>query len=74
LLHTDMPTRRDVETIASHKGHPALTIYLATTPLTQETAADRTALRNLLRQAVTAMEGAGLGVRVSARSSRTWPT
>ena len=56
MLHIDLPTRADIEALAAHRGAPAVSIYVATTPLTQETDVDRIELKNLLKAAVAEME------------------
>ncbi len=56
MLHVDLPTRAETDLLASHRGAPAVSIYLPTTPVTQDTQADRTALKNALREAVAQLE------------------
>ena len=56
MLHVDLPTRAEIDVLATHRGAPAVSIYLPTTPVTQETQADRTALKNALREAVGQLE------------------
>lgn len=51
MLHVDVPTRSDLEDLISHRAPMCVSIYLPTTPLTQEAQADRIALRNLARDA-----------------------
>ena len=58
MLHIDLPTRSEIEKLAAHRAGPAVSIYLRTTPLTQETRADRLELKNLLKEAVAQMEAA----------------
>lgn len=58
MLHIDLPTRAEIEKLAAHRGSPSLSIYLRTTPLTQETKVDRLELKNLLKAAVAEMEAA----------------
>ena len=59
MLHIDLPSRADVEALAAYRASPAVTIYLRTTPLTQDTDVDRIELKNLLRSAVAELEAAG---------------
>lgn len=66
MLHIDLPTRTDIEKLAGWSGSPAVSIYLSTTPLTQEAQADRIALKNLLGQAVAEMDEAGHARRAIA--------
>ncbi len=58
MLHIDLPTRADIEALATWRGAPAVSIYLATTPLTQDTDVDRIELKNLLKAAVAELEAA----------------
>ena len=56
MLHIDLPTRAEIETLLAHRGAPTVSIYLATTPVTQDAQADRIELKNLLKAAVAEME------------------
>ena len=67
MLHIDLPTRADIEALAAWRRAPAVSIYVATTPLTQETDVDRIELKNLLRAAVAEMEAGGTPKR------EVWP-
>jgi hypothetical protein len=67
VLHIDLPNRADIEALAAYRGTPAVSIYLRTTPLTEETAADRIELKNLLKQAIGQLEASGTEKR------RLWP-
>jgi hypothetical protein len=58
VLYIDLPTRAEIEALAVHRGAPAVSIYLATTPVTQDTDVDRIELKNLLRTAVGELEAA----------------
>jgi hypothetical protein len=58
MLHIDLPTRAEIEKLASLRGGPAVSLYLRTTPLTQDAKADRIELKNLLKVAVAEMEAA----------------
>lgn len=58
MLHIDLPTRTDIEALATWRGAPAVSIYLATTPLTQDTDVDRIELKNLLKTAIAELEAA----------------
>ncbi len=60
MLHIDLPSRSEIETLAAHRARPTVSIYLPTTPVTQDAQAGRIELRNLLREAVGQMEAAGL--------------
>lgn len=63
MLHIDLPTRAEIESLASHRGGHAVSIYLRTTPLTQDTKADRIELKNLLKTAVAELEAADTAKR-----------
>jgi hypothetical protein len=63
MLHIDLPTRADILALSEARGEPAVTIYLATTPLTQEAQADRIALKNLASAAVAQLEANGTAKR-----------
>ena len=56
MLHIDLPTRAQIEKLIAHRAQPTVSIYLRTTPLTQEAQADRIELKNLLKTAVSEME------------------
>ena len=58
MLYIDLPTRAEIEKLISVRAHPAVSIYLRTTPVTQDTKADRIELKNLLKAAVTELEDA----------------
>jgi hypothetical protein len=58
MLHVDLPSRDQIERLAAHRAQPTVSIYLRTTPVTQQAQADRTELKNLLRAAVGQMEAA----------------
>jgi hypothetical protein len=36
MLHIDLPTRAEIERLSEHREAPAVSIYLATTPLSQQ--------------------------------------
>ncbi len=59
MLHIDLPSRSEIEKLVAFRGSPAVSFYLPTTPLTQDTQADRIALKNLLKSAIAEMEAAG---------------
>lgn len=56
MLHIDLPTREEIASLAAYRGLPAVSIYLPTTPVTQDTDVDRITLKNLLKQAVAELE------------------
>ena len=56
MLHIDLPSRDEIAALAAHRAQPTVSIYLATTPVTQEARIDRIELKNLLRDAVRQLE------------------
>lgn len=56
MLHLDLPTRADLDALIDHRASPSLSLYLPTTPLTQQAQGDRIAFDNLAREALGAME------------------
>jgi hypothetical protein len=66
MLHVDLPTTAELEALAAHRGDLSVSIYLPTTPLTQEAAADRVALKNLAREAASQLQAAGADKRLVA--------
>lgn len=67
MLHVDIPSRPEIEKLASSRVDPSVTIYVKTTPLTQEIGASRIALKNLGHQALEQLRAAGADKR------RLWP-
>lgn len=63
MLHIDLPTRTEIEVLAKYRGTSAVSLYLATTPLTQAALADRIELKNLVKTAVAEMEQCGTDKR-----------
>jgi len=58
-LHTDIPSRAEIEQLLAPSDGPRVSIYLPTHRLTAETDRDRLLLRDLARQAVDQLEAAG---------------
>jgi hypothetical protein len=58
MLHIDLPTRAEIKKLIGVRGSPAVSLYLRTTPLTQDTEVDRIELKNLLKVALAEMEAA----------------
>ncbi|MFW5680142.1 MAG: hypothetical protein ACOC3D_07725 [Pseudomonadota bacterium] len=58
MLHVDIPTRSDLERLVTFRAPACVSIYLPTTPLTQDAQADRIALANLRDEAVGQLEAA----------------
>lgn len=59
MLHVDIPTLTEISSLAEARGEARVSIYLPTTPLTQEAEADRIALKNLGTKALAQLEAAG---------------
>jgi hypothetical protein len=51
MLHVDIPSRSDIQRLSAARTSSCLSIYLPTTPITQDAQADRIAPKNLARQA-----------------------
>ena len=58
-LHTDIPTRAEIDRLLTATARHCVTIYLPTHRLTQESAQDRLVLRDLTRQAVEQLQAVG---------------
>lgn len=58
MLYLDIPSMADLTTLAGHRGDMSMSICLPTTPVTQETEADRILLKNLAREGLNQLEGA----------------
>ena len=56
-LHTDIPTPSAVEWLLTARTGPCVTIYLATSPITQEAQAAQIELKNLAADAIGQLEG-----------------
>jgi hypothetical protein len=63
MLHVDIPTRADITTLNGVRSDACVSIYLETTPLTQDSGASRIALGNLAKQAREQLEAAGFDKR-----------
>jgi hypothetical protein len=61
VLHTDIPTRDDVDTLAAARHHPCVSIYLSTSPLPQDAEKARMELKNRLTEAAQQLRDAGTG-------------
>src|SRR5262245_60851946 len=58
-LHTDIPTRSELERLLTARAEPCVSISLAPTPIPQETQATRIALKNMTSDATGQLERAG---------------
>ena len=63
MLHVDMPTRSEFSSLAEIRADACVSIYLKTTPLTQEVGASRIELGNLVREAQKQLEDDGFDKR-----------
>ena len=71
MLHTDIPTRDDVDALAAVREHPCVSIYLSTSPLPQEADMARVELKNLLSEAVAQLRAAGTDRRLIEQQEET---
>jgi len=60
-LHTDIPSRRQIERLLQARGGPLVSIYLPTSPITPEADAARIAFKNLAAEAVAELREGGTG-------------
>ncbi|MFC5237911.1 hypothetical protein [Pseudonocardia zijingensis] len=58
-LHTDIPTRSEVERLIAVREPGCVSIYLPTSVITQDAQADRIELKNLVATAIRQLEAAG---------------
>lgn len=63
MLHVDLPTTPEISALNAARADSCVSIYLQTTPLSQNTDASRTQFRNLVRQAQQQMTDKGLDKR-----------
>ena len=63
MLHTDLPTRPEIRDLAEARGDLCVSLYLPTSPLTQETDRDRILLKSVAAAARSQMEAAGADKR-----------
>jgi hypothetical protein len=62
----DIPSSADIATLAAHRADICVSIYLQTTPVTQETQRDRIELKNLARDAIRQLHAEGAETRQAA--------
>jgi hypothetical protein len=58
MLYVDIPSLADLKSLAAHRGDICVSIYLPTTPVSQETGGNRIELKNLASEAVRQLEAA----------------
>lgn len=63
MLYVDIPTRPEFAALAQARADACVSIYLKTTPLTQDVAASRIEFGNLVREAQRQLEEAGFDKR-----------
>jgi hypothetical protein len=63
MLYVDIPSLADLKSLAAHRDDICVSIYLPTTPVSQETAGDRIELKNLAKQALRQLETANADKR-----------
>lgn len=63
MLHVDIPTRTDIISLNGVRADACVSIYLETTPLTQDSGASRITLGNLVKKAREQLEAAGFDKR-----------
>lgn len=66
MLYVDIPTSDDISALTAHRGDICVSIYLRTTPVTQETRGDRIELKNLAKQAAQQLHAEGAEKRQAA--------
>ncbi len=63
VLHVDIPTKSDLTALASRRDEACVSLYLPTTPLTQDAPASRIQLKNLASEAIRQLTEAGTDKR-----------
>jgi hypothetical protein len=57
MLYVDIPSLADLKSLAAHRDDDiCVSIYLPTTPVSQETVGDRIELKNLAKEALRQLE------------------
>jgi hypothetical protein len=69
MLYVDIPTRSDLVALATNRDPMSVSIYLPTTPTTQNTAGDRIELKNLSKEAKRQLEESSCDKRQLAELS-----
>ena len=65
-LHTDIPTRAELERLVAARDPLSVSVYLSTSPITQDAQADRIELKNLAAEATRQLEELGAERRAAA--------
>jgi len=63
MLHIDIPTLDEFKALAQIKGETCVSLYLPTSPVTDNIQANRTAFRDLAREALSQLSEAGIDKR-----------
>jgi len=63
MLYVDIPTRSEFATLSTARADACVSIYVRTTPLTQEVGASRIEFGNLMREAQSQLQDAGFDKR-----------
>ena len=63
MLYVDIPSLADLKSLFAHRDDMCVSIYLPTTPVSQEAVADRIELKNLAKQARSLLETANADKR-----------
>ncbi len=63
MLHVDIPSRAEIEKLVATRANLSVSIYVRTTPVTQEIGASRISFKNLCHKAGQQLEAAGLNKR-----------
>jgi len=66
MLYVDIPTSADIRSLIASRDGPCVSIYLSTTPITQDAQADRIALKNIAKEAIRQLQSSGADDRVIA--------
>ena len=69
MLYVDLPTRNEFEALAQAREEGCVSIYLPTTPITQQVTESRTTFGNLVKQAEKQLEAAAFDKRKLAALS-----
>jgi len=63
MLYVDIPSQADIKALAAERDDICVSIYLPTTPVTQEVKGDRIELKNLAKEVARQLEAAGADKR-----------
>ncbi len=63
MLYVDIPTQQDIKALNKRRADACVSMYVPTTPLTQDVGISRTELRKLSKQAFNQLERAGFDKR-----------